>query len=85
MRKTHELKILPIYYDAVREGRKTFEVRKDDRDFKNDDTVILREWEPELEIYSGREMKFTIGYVLPLNIFLSGEPYVAFSLLETFE
>lgn len=42
---THELKILPKWFDDVREGRKNFEIRKADRDFKVGDYLILREWD----------------------------------------
>ena len=40
----HELKILPKYYEAVLMGNKTFELRKDDRDYRVGDTVRLYEW-----------------------------------------
>lgn len=32
--KKHELKILPQYFQAVWSGIKTFELRKDDRDYQ---------------------------------------------------
>lgn len=41
----HELKTIPKYFNAVREGRKTFEVRKDDRNFKVGDTLKLIKYE----------------------------------------
>jgi len=41
---THELKILPKYYDEIIQGKKDFEIRKNDRDFKEGDVVILKEF-----------------------------------------
>jgi len=41
---THELKIIPKWFDDVKEGRKNFEIRRADRDFKVGDYLILREW-----------------------------------------
>lgn len=46
MAKRHELKTLPVYFDAVARGDKTFEVRKNDRDFQTGDTLVLREFDP---------------------------------------
>ncbi|MHC5307558.1 DUF3850 domain-containing protein [Bartonella sp. LJL80] len=39
--KTHELKTLPCYFDAVMDGRKNFEVRLNDRAFQTGDLVKL--------------------------------------------
>ena len=38
----HELKTFYPYWDAVNEGRKTFEVRKNDRNFQLGDIFHLR-------------------------------------------
>ncbi len=38
---THTLKTLPVYWDAVERGDKTFEVRRDDRGFQKGDHVAL--------------------------------------------
>lgn len=43
----HELKILPSFYAPILSGDKTFEIRKNDRDFKVGDTLILKEWDGE--------------------------------------
>jgi ASC-1-like (ASCH) protein len=64
----HTLKIVPEYFAAVRDGRKTFEVRRDDRGYAPGDTLILREYEPESDEYSGRELTARISYVYPLDL-----------------
>ncbi len=46
IRKKHELKLLIKYFKDVEQGRKTFELRKNDRDFKVGDTLILKEYHP---------------------------------------
>lgn len=41
MSEIHELKTWPCYFDAVKRGEKTFEVRRDDRGFQKGDVVRL--------------------------------------------
>ena len=60
----HELKIWPEYFKAVREGKKTFEVRKADRDYKTKDVLYLREWNPDINEYTGKWTKVRVGYIL---------------------
>lgn len=45
----HELKTWPYYFEEVWNGTKTFEVRKNDRDFRVGDTLILQEYDHEFE------------------------------------
>ena len=73
----HELKIWPPYYEAVSDGRKTFEVRRNDRGFQAGDTVELKRWDPKTERYTGEQLTYRIGYVLPVDT-----ERVVFSLLE---
>jgi hypothetical protein len=40
--KTHELKIADKFYHAVWSGKKTFEVRKDDRNFQVGDHIVFK-------------------------------------------
>ena len=65
--KTHELKILPEYFSAVLDGRKTFEIRKNDRGFEVGDTLILKEWNPTYRMPTGREQHCEITYILEGN------------------
>ena len=61
----HELKILPQYFRAVLEKRKTFEVRKNDRPFAVGDGICLREFDPLSEHeYTGRVWYGNITYIL---------------------
>ncbi len=49
----HKLKILPQYFEDKLQGMKKWEVRKNDRPFKNGDTLQLEEWSEETG-YTGR-------------------------------
>ena len=59
----HWLKTWPRFFAAVETGIKRFEIRRKDRDFKIGDLVVLEEWEPETEAYSGRKIDALITYV----------------------
>lgn len=61
--RIHALKTLPEYYEAVRCGYKTFEVRLNDRDFQAGDTLILKEFKPP-DTYTGREIETRIIYIM---------------------
>ena len=58
----HKLKILPEYFEAVKSGSKSFEVRKDDRGFQAGDTLFLQEFENGC--YTGAGLKVFVTYVL---------------------
>lgn len=61
----HKLKILSKYYESILQGKKTFEVRKDDRPFSEGDTLLLQECvTPNGCGYTGREMTVDVTYIL---------------------
>lgn len=61
---THDLKCWPPWFQDVLEGRKTFEVRRDDRGYREGDTLLLREWEPTTAAYTGRSLRTKVTYLV---------------------
>lgn len=61
--KTVCKKILPEYFDAVEDGRKNFEIRKDEDGFVVGDYVRLKEWDDN-NGYTGRSLERRITYIL---------------------
>ncbi|MCC2544905.1 DUF3850 domain-containing protein [Hymenobacter sp. BT175] len=62
--RTHELKTWPACFAAVETGIKPFDVREDDRGFQRGDALLLREYEPDSEQYTGRTVVRWISYIL---------------------
>lgn len=62
--KTHELKTIDPYFEMVWNGNKKFELRKNDRDFKKGDALVLKEYKPEGGIYTGRKVHCYISDVV---------------------
>ena len=76
----HELKINSDFFHLVGEGIKTFEIRKNDRNFKVGDILKLREWvksEEYGEYYSGG---FIDAEVLYITDFMQVDNYVVMSI-----
>lgn len=61
----HKLKTWPSYFEAIRTKKKTFEVRVHDRDFAVDHKLVLREYDPERNQYSGRTVTVKVTYFMP--------------------
>lgn len=77
---THDLKTWPEYFEAVWEGKKLFEVRKNDRHFRVGDQLCLREWNPGTREYTGRHVYTSVTFILPGGEFGVSEDYVVLSL-----
>jgi ASC-1-like (ASCH) protein len=60
---THGLKIHPEYYKAVVTGKKTFEIRKNDRDYHVGDKLFLNEFDPIKQEFSGRRTRVIVTYL----------------------
>jgi|LGVE01.1.fsa_nt_gb ASC-1-like (ASCH) protein len=77
MLDVHNLKIMPEYFNRVLDGSKKFEIRKNDRDFKKGDTVILNEFNDGK--FTVRSILANIGYVCD---YMQNDGHVVFSLIE---
>jgi hypothetical protein len=60
----HELKSWPDFFESVRSGAKTFELRKNDRRFQLGDTLPLREWNERKQRYTGRAVDRRICFIV---------------------
>lgn len=62
----HELKTWPGPFQAVKSGVKPFEYRRcTDRDYREGDTLWLREWDPESQQFTGDDLRRLVTFVLP--------------------
>ena len=61
--KKIEKKTWPEYFQAILDGRKTFEWRLNDFDIAEGDTLVLKEWDPKTKDYTGRQIEKKVGYV----------------------
>jgi hypothetical protein len=86
----HELKVMPIWFERLLDGSKTFEIRKNDRNYQCGDELILCEWKPTLPlilqgagVFTGRRLQATVGVVLSGVVYgLNLGEYVVMSLLD---
>lgn len=77
--KVHVLKCIQPFFDDVWEGKKEFEVRNDDRGYKEEDVVLLREYIPLDHVYTGKYITATITYLIRGTVCLK-EGYCAFGI-----
>lgn len=59
----HKLKIWPEYFQAVIDGEKKFEIRKNDRCFSVGDELLLQEYNPKKKTYTGRQALAIVLYI----------------------
>ena len=74
----HELKIDPKYFVEIQEMKKTFEVRKNDRNFAVGDFLALNEFKDRE--YTGRSLLMRVIYVMDTPDFCKGG-YVIMSII----
>lgn len=78
-RRTHELKTVQPFFNVLCTKAKTFEIRFNDRDFRVGDILILKEYYPETNYFTGRIVKAEVTYILHDEKFLQ-KGYVCMGL-----
>jgi ASC-1-like (ASCH) protein len=61
-------KIWPEYFKLISSGKKRFEMRLDDFDIQEGDTLVLEEWDPKTKEYSGKKIEKEVDYVLKFKL-----------------
>jgi hypothetical protein len=59
-----EKKAVPDLFEKVLSGKKNFDVRLDRFECGPGDILILREWDPEKQEYTGRKLERKVTFVL---------------------
>jgi len=78
--EVHILKTWSEYFEEVFLGRKTFEIRKNDRNFKVGDALFLREWDNSKDSFTGREVLKKVTYILKGGSFGLEDGFVIISI-----
>jgi len=60
----HELKTWSKYFNLVKSGEKPFELRKNDRGFLAGHELLLCEYNPETQTFTGQTLRRKISYLL---------------------
>lgn len=80
MKTEHELKCRPEFFYRLSIGQKTFEIRKNDRDYQVGDILILREWnEDDGYIDYSTPLRREVVYI---SDFAQQPGYVVMGLIE---
>jgi len=83
--KTHELKTWPGPFQAVLDGNKRAELRKDDRGFRVGDTLLLREYWPDgarPDITVRRALRCVVTHIVEGGKFGLDPEYVMLSITD---
>jgi hypothetical protein len=56
MSNTHHLKSWPEFFQAIKAGHRTHELRRNDRHFAIGDILALHEFDPDAKNYTGEEI-----------------------------
>lgn len=80
----HELKTWPIYFQPLAKGKKTFEIRRDDRQYKEGDILVLKEWSKDSG-YTSNEVVARVEYLLRDDVVVGVPPGYVIMSISIFE
>lgn len=80
--KVHELKITSEFFEAVKDGRKKFEIRKNDRNYNVGDILVLLEYDKYYEAFTGEKITVEISY---MTDYAQQDGYVVLGIEEIWE
>lgn len=60
-------KVWPEYFQQILNGKKKFELRLADFDLKEGDILVLEEYDPETDTYTGRKIKKKAKSIIKFN------------------
>ncbi|MDP2664526.1 MAG: DUF3850 domain-containing protein [bacterium] len=61
-------KIWPEYFEAVASGKKKCELRLNDFEVQEGDTLVLEEWDPKIKTYTGRTVEKKVTHVAKFRL-----------------
>jgi len=70
---TVEKKIPLEWFELIDSNKKRFELRLNDFDIKEGDTLILKEWNSKTKEYTGRKIEREVDYVLDFKLNTFGQ------------
>src|SRR5699024_985182 len=77
LKQNHNIKIKPEYIKEVAKGKKTIEIRKNDRNYQVGDKIILMEFDGQT--YTGNEIVAEITYITDYE---QKKGYVVFAFVK---
>jgi len=67
MPNVHHVKSWPQYFRAITTGQRTHDLRRNDRDYKVGDTMILEEFNPTTQAYTGHKCEVEITSITSMS------------------
>ncbi|HEY4497031.1 MAG TPA: DUF3850 domain-containing protein [Candidatus Paceibacterota bacterium] len=61
-------KIWPEYFDSMASGKRKYDMRLQEFEIKEGDTLILEEWDPKTKEYTGRSVEKKVTHVSKFRI-----------------